>query len=293
MKTEPPVFVDDANRSRSKRIEGVENMTLHWWKSAAWIAALGVFGSGCIINVSHTRNTYESCGTGDVCNGASNCTSVTVNGVPGAFCTQSCSSDAVCPSRLGHNGSCFMGTCFQKCSGPGDCGLGMTCTAVAQGWGTINLCVPGSGSTPPCGAINQSCCAGATCNDPNAACASDGICKPKVYLGCDAASAAANEQCTDALTPSGFRVQSTCLRPPFTNAGPTGFCSLVCNGDNNSCPQPIGGTAGCYIFTGMTQPMCFIDCPTNPNLCPTGTECVMLTSRTGAAVRVCAPPVAR
>jgi hypothetical protein len=266
-------------------------MTLRWWKSAALVAAVGVFGSGCIINVSQTRNTYESCGTGDVCNGASNCTSITVNGTAGAFCTQSCSSDATCPSRLGNAGSCFMGTCFQKCSSPSDCGSGMTCTAVTQGSGTINLCVPGSGSTPQCGAIGLACCAGATCNDTAAACASDGICKPRVYLGCTAASAAANAQCSDAPTPSGARVQSTCLRPPFSNAGPDGFCSAICNGNNNSCPQPIGGTAGCYTFTGMTQPMCFIDCATNPNSCPTGTACVMLTSNTGAAVRVCAPPV--
>jgi hypothetical protein len=265
-------------------------MTLRWWKTAALVASVGVFGSGCIINVSQTRNPYETCGTGDTCNGASACASVTVNGTAGSFCSQSCSSDAQCPSRLGNTGSCFMGSCFQKCSGPTDCAAGMACAAVNQGSGTINLCVPGSGSVQ-CGGIGQACCGGTTCNDASATCAGDGLCKPRAYNGCTAASVAAGAQCTDAFAVNGSRVQTTCVRPPFANAGPDGYCSIVCNGTNESCPPFAGSTTGCYTFQGMTAPMCFVDCASNPAMCPAGTACVQLTSNSGAQVRVCAPPV--
>jgi hypothetical protein len=125
------------------------------------------------------------------------------------------------------------------------------------------------------------------------ACASDNVCKPAAYTGCTAASANQNAACTDAPTPNGSRVQTTCQRPMFANAGPNGYCTVACpDGNNNSCPAFAGTSTGCYRFEGMTQPMCFADCAANPAICPSGTACVMLTSNTGAQVRVCAPPLA-
>jgi hypothetical protein len=160
-----------------------------------------------------------------------------------------------------------------------------------RGGTAVRACIPG-GASAPCGGTGQACCGGTTCNESANTCASDGVCKPKAYNGCTAASASANLQCTDAIANAGGnRIQTTCQRPPFTNAGPAGFCTAVCNGTNESCPQFPGSTSGCYRFEGMTVPMCFVDCVTNPAICPAGTACVMLTSNSGAQVRVCAPPV--
>lgn len=274
-------------------------MTLRWWKTAALVAAVGIFGSGCIINVSQTRETYERCDTGDSCRGASVCQSsnLAISGMTaGNFCTQSCSAGSVCPGTTANNGVCLeaggVGQCFLKCSTNSDCFTGMTCGTVATaGGGSLSVCIPGAGgSTPVCGGVGQACCAGGACNDSTTTCASDNVCKPRAYNGCTAGSIGA--QCTDALSNGGtLRIQTTCQRPPFTNAGPDGFCTAVCDGTNNSCPVFPGTTTGCYRFEGMTQPMCFADCASNPNMCPTGTACVQLTSNSGAQVRVCAPPV--
>lgn len=271
-------------------------MTLRWWKTAALVAAVGIFGSGCIINVSQTRNQYERCDTGDVCRGASSCqaSNLAISGMSaGNFCTQSCSSGTVCPGSGANNGVCLeaagVGQCFLKCMTATDCAAGLTCAPVnTAGGGSVNVCIPGA-SGPACGGIGQSCCGGTTCNDAAGTCASDGICKPKAYNGCTAGSIGA--ACTDALAPNGTRVQTTCQRPPFSNAGPDGYCSAVCNGQNNSCPSFTGSTTGCYTFTGMTQPMCFVDCAAAGVVCPSGTACVQLTSNSGAQVQVCAPPV--
>ncbi|MDP3273820.1 MAG: hypothetical protein Q8Q09_01405 [Deltaproteobacteria bacterium] len=282
-------------------------MANRWLKAATLIAAMGIWGSGCIINVGggNTRNTYQSCSPGDTCTGISVCqtSAITLAGsAAGALCTTSCTVDTQCPSSpsTGNTSLCLSttggsGQCFAKCMTNTDCAAGTTCGAVQRtgpgGTMSINVCIPGSGSVVTCGGIGQACCGGNTCNDAAGACASDGICKPRAYIGCTAASANANAACTDAPNQRGQNVQTICTRPPFTNAGPDGFCSTVCDGTNESCPTFAGSTTGCYTFAGMTRPMCFVDCATNPNICPSNTQCVMLTGNTGAQVRVCAPPV--
>lgn len=274
-------------------------MNLRWLKAAALMTAVGIFGSGCIINVSPSRAAYDSCNTGDNCAGLTICQAsrvVLAGGVAGNFCTESCSGAGSCPLSANGAGVCVipagtsLGQCFAPCSVGGACPAGSTCGAIpTAGGGAVNVCVPGSGGSAPCGAAGQACCGGASCTEAGTTCASDGVCKPAAYVGCSAGRIGA--QCTDAPNRTGLRVQTTCQRPQFVNAGPTGFCSAVCNGTNESCPTFPGSTTGCYTFQGMTAPMCFVDCVNNPNICPTGTQCVMLTSNSGAQVRVCAPPV--
>lgn len=270
--------------------------------AALLMAAVGILGNGCILNVGPgTRNTYQTCNTGEVCGGSTCQPSVlsTAGMTAGNFCTITCSSDANCPSTGANNGLCIStavgasGQCFSKCSTNADCALGTTCGQVTRAGMQVNICVP-NGGVAACGAVGGACCAGGTCNGSNIACASDNICKPAAYTGCTAASVAAGAQCTDAATPNGNRVQTTCQRPMFANAGPDGYCTVACpDGNNNSCPSFPGTTTGCYTFQGMTGPTCFADCAANPAVCPTGTACVMLTSNTGAQVRVCAPPLAQ
>jgi hypothetical protein len=60
------------------------------------------------------------------------------------------------------------------------------------------------------------------------------------------------------------------------------------------CPQwpnaPRANTYNCYLLQGATDPMCFVDC-TGGQSCPTGTQCVMFNTSTGAPVQICMPPV--
>jgi hypothetical protein len=275
------------------------NMNSRWLRTAALITAVGIFGSGCIINVSETRGAYDRCNIGDVCRGASTCiqSGLMVTGMTvGSLCSQSCSSGVTCPIGFAGNApACVNNQCYSTCAGVGDCPAGNQCAAVAvAGGGAISVCVPSGGGTgPACGDLGQPCCAGATCTAAGATCnVGRNVCAPAVYIGCTAASIGA--ACSDGPSNGNpaARVQTSCVRPPFSNAGPAGYCSTVCDGTNNSCPSFPGSTTGCYSFQGMTQPMCFVDCVTNPGICPTGTACVMLTGNTGAQVRVCAPPVA-
>jgi hypothetical protein len=277
-------------------------MQIRWFKAVALVAAAGVFGAGCIIDVGPSRAVYETCTNSASCAGLSVCRTsdiVLPGQVAGQFCTLTCSNSANCPIGATGQGICLStggsGRCYAPCGAGAACPLGSSCGQVMSGGVPIQVCVPGVGGGPgpgpACGAIGQPCCAGNACSDASGACASDGICKPAAYLGCTAASVEARAQCTDALTNGANRVQTTCQRPPFINAGPDGFCTAVCDGTNESCPRFPGSTSGCYRFEGMTVPMCFVDCATNPNVCPTGTACVELTGNTGARVRVCAPPV--
>lgn len=279
-------------------------MNSRWLRTAAFVTAVGIFSSGCIINVSSTRSSYESCGAGESCTGATTCQQATlmITGMNvGTFCSRSCNTDLDCPSGFGLNTASCLETgggvrqCYTKCTGPNDCPAGNACANVpVAGGSSINVCVPrGGGSGPACGGLGQPCCAGATCNVSGATCnLTTNVCAPAVYIGCTAGSIGA--ACSDGPSngSAALRVQTSCIRPPFTNAGPAGYCSTVCDGTNNSCPSFPGSTTGCYTFAGMTQPMCFVDCVSNPAICPTGTACVMLTSNSGAQVRVCAPPVA-
>jgi hypothetical protein len=275
-------------------------MRSKWWKTAALIVAVGVYGSGCIVNVGPSRTRYASCAPTDNCAGISTCQAspISLAGMGnGNLCTQSCSNDSSCPSASNGNPAVCLavagtsGQCFSTCATGTDCPAGTACGEVNRGGLNVRVCVPGT-SSGACGGIGQPCCAGSTCTEANAACASDNLCKPAAYVGCTAASVEARAQCADAVTNGGaVRVQTTCQRPPFTNAGPAGFCTAVCDGTNTGCPSFPGATSGCYRFEGMTSPMCFVDCAANPTVCPTGTACVELTGNTGARVRVCAPPV--
>ncbi len=276
-------------------------MLIRKLNAALLMAAMGILGNGCILNVGPSgRSTYQSCNTGEVC-GGSTCqqSGLSLAGMTGGnFCTLACTSNANCPSTGANNGVCLApagsgAQCFAKCMGPADCASGTSCGQVNAGGMMISVCVPTGNVAPACGAVGAACCAGGTCTGANVGCASDNICKPGAYTGCTAASANQNAQCVDAPTSAGTRVQTTCQRPMFANAGPDGYCSVACpDNRNESCPSFPGTTTGCYRFMGMTQPMCFADCAANPNICPAATACVMLTGNTGAQVRVCAPPLA-
>lgn len=94
---------------------------------------------------------YEVCETaGDCESTSSSCTDVNIpaEDIAGSFCTNSCSSDSVCPATNGFTGACYAlaganAVCYQRCDASTDCPTGNKCVSVTLPNSTLDgVCAP-------------------------------------------------------------------------------------------------------------------------------------------------------
>ena len=108
-----------------------------------WVL-LGLLGTGCVVDVTTTRNVYESCAVSEGCAGSSACLVVPYNnGVAGRLCTITCSPGTACFG----NGFCvadpgqIAGHCYRPCTTDIDCGYATVCRSVGSTL-SAQVCVP-------------------------------------------------------------------------------------------------------------------------------------------------------
>lgn len=248
-------------------------------------------GNTCQPMAMTTGNAYSACRSTPECSAGLSCrpANTTTTGTAGSFCTAPCTPGSTCPaSPRGVGATCVTvsgtGQCYENCGVGNSCPVGFTCAMV----GGSQFCTPDGGTTTQCGRVGDPCCAGNTCTDAGAACASNGQCVLAPYVGCAASSL--GQACGAGLSTNGTPVPTSCQRPMIANPGSDGFCTATCLGGGTMCPVVSGRTTNCYLLSGAASGQCFVDCPDGTG-CPTGTQCVMVMPMGVAGqVRLCMPP---
>lgn len=251
------------------------------------IGFVGVYGAGCVIEVS--RSPYEPCSAGDLCSGATSCQSsaYTVSGTgPANICTSSCTAGSSCPTNgSGYGSACVinptsgLGQCLQSCRSDANCSFGTRC-AILPTTPAIQACVPsGTGTPVTCGGSGQTCCSGNACS-AGLSCIS-GTCQslPQPYQSCTpvGAQCAGGTTCVQAQARApGGAVGNTC-----TAACPTGVAS--------TCPGFVAGQVECVNLPGDMPFQCMRLCNAASDCTPYSTQCLQVVTKTGNTIRVCAP----
>jgi hypothetical protein len=287
------------------------------------LGLLGVFGTGCIVEVTASRGAYERCSAGDSCLGGTTCTQAAfvVSGTGSTnVCTAGCSNAAQCP--VGGNNSTLaptcvisasagVGQCYDTCNSDADCGFGSgtRCSNIA---GTlVNICAPiGSGTS--CGGSGQACCAGNLCSGglacvggtcatapPPCGASGQACCTGNM---CGTGLACVNNVCAAATPARPFYAKcvagdacstgTTCIQSSVQVAGMAqgSHCSTLCpTGAANTCPGYVAGQVECIAIGGnVAQAQCFRLCQSTNDCTMFNTTCTQIMMPAGP-IRVCAP----